>query len=224
MEGQNVLIDAAIAAGVKRFIPSEFGSDLANPKLAVFPIFGHKIATQKYLQDALAAKPGMTYTYVSNGPFLDWGLNHGFLLETKDGKPKIYDDGKTVFSATTLASVGQAVVGILSHYDETKNRYVYVRDIDISQQRLLEIAQKVAPEKKWEPVSVNTVDIEKSSNEGIARGEFTFPVMVGYLFRGIFGEGFGNKFEKDDNALLGITGKTEADVEAIFKTVLAGGK
>ncbi|TVY91600.1 Pinoresinol reductase [Lachnellula willkommii] len=209
LQGQNVLIDAAIAAGVKRFLPSEFGSDLANPK---------------HLQEAIAAKPGLTYTYVVNGPFLDWGLHRGFLLDTKEGKPKIYDDGKTVFSATTLASVGQAVVGVLSHYEETKNRFVYVRDIDISQKRLLEIAQKVAPEKKWEPVSVSTADIEKSSNEGVARGEFTAPVLVGYLFRGIFGEGYGNKWEKDDNALLGITGKTEADVEAIFKDVLAGGK
>ncbi|TVY14193.1 Pinoresinol reductase 2 [Lachnellula arida] len=224
LQGQNVLIDAAIAAGVKRFLPSEFGSDLANPKVAAFPIFGYKIATQKYLQEAIAAKPGLTYTYVVNGPFLDWGLHRGFLLDTKEGKPKIYDDGKTVFSATTLASVGQAVIGALSHYEETKNRFVYVRDIDISQKRLLEIAQKVAPEKKWEPVSVNTADIEKSSNEAVARGEFTAPVLVGYLFRGIFGEGYGNKWEKDDNALLGITGKTEADVEAILKDVLAGGK
>ncbi|TVY35112.1 Bifunctional pinoresinol-lariciresinol reductase [Lachnellula occidentalis] len=224
LQGQQVLIDAAIAAGVKRFLPSEFGTDIANPKVGALPVFGYKIATQKYLQEALAAKPGMTYTYVSNGAFLDWGLKNGFLLDTKDGKPTIYDGGKTVFSATTLASVGQAVVGVLSHYEETKNRCVYVRDIDISQKRLLEIAQKVAPEKKWEPVNVNTVDIEKSSNEGLARGEFTIPVMVGFIFRAIFGEGYGNKFEKDDNALLGITGKTEADVEAIFKALLAGGK
>ncbi|TVY37333.1 Isoflavone reductase-like protein [Lachnellula subtilissima] len=224
MQGQHVLIDAAIAAGVKRFLPSEFGCDISNPKVAALPVFAHKIATQKHLQKALAAKPGMTYTYVSNGSFLDWGLSNGFLLDTKEGKPTIYDDGKTVFSATTLASVGQAVVGILSHYEETKNRVVYVRDIDISQKRLLEIAQKVAPEKKWEPVNVSTVDIEKSSNEGLARGEFTFPVIAGFLCRAIFGEGYGNKFEKDDNALLGITGKTEADVEAIFKTLLASGK
>ncbi|TVY29109.1 Isoflavone reductase-like protein [Lachnellula hyalina] len=223
LQGQHVLIDAAIAAGVKRFLPSEFGVDLANPKVAALPVFAHKIATQKHLQEALAAKPGLTYTCVSNGPFLDWGLSNGFLLDTKEGKPKIYDDGKTVFSATTLASVGQAVVGILSHYEETKNRFVYVRDIDISQKRLLEIAQKAAPEKKWKPVNVSTVDVEKSSNEGLARGEFTFPVMAGFILVGIFGEDYGSKFKKDDNALLGITGKTEADVEAILKTSLAGG-
>jgi len=149
LEGQHVLIDAAVAAGVKRFLPSDFGSDLANPKAAAFPVFGYKTATHKHLKEAVAANPGLTYTLVCNGPFLDWGINIGFLLDTKEGKPKIYDDGKNVFSATTLASVGQAVAGIISHYEETKNRFVYTRDIDISQKRLFEIAQKVAPEKKW---------------------------------------------------------------------------
>jgi hypothetical protein len=224
LQGQHVLIDAAVAAGVKRFLPSDFGSDLANPKVAAFPVFGHKNATHKHLKEAVAANPGLTYTLISNGPFLDWGINVGFLLDTKEGKPKIYDDGKTVFTSTTLTSVGQAVVGVLSHYEETKNRFVYARDIDISQKRLFEIAQKVAPEKKWEPISVSTAEIEKSSNESLAKGEVTLPVMYGYLARGIFGEGYGNRFAKDDNALLGITGKTEADIEAIFKALLAGGK
>jgi len=220
LSGQHVLIDAAIAAGVKRFLPGEFGSDLGNTKLAALPVFGHKVATNKHLEDAIARTPGMTYTLLVNGPFLDWGLNKGFLLNLDDGKPKLYDGGKNVFSSTTLASVGQAVVGILTHYEETKNKRVYVRDIDVSQNQLLDLAKNIAPEKKWEPINVDTAAIEKSSNESLAKGEVTMPVMFGYLIRGIFGEGYGAKLEKDDNKLLGVTGKTEADVEAILRPLL----
>ena len=224
LPGQSVLIDAAVAAGVKRFLPSDFGCDIANPKTAALPVFGYKIATHKKLREAAAAKPDFTYTLVCTNAFLDWGLKMGFLLAWKEGKPKLFDGGNNVFSATTLASIGQAVVGVLSHPEETKNRYVYVKDIDISQNRLLEIAKKVDPAKKWEePIHANTADMVKSSDESLAKGQVSPPVMMAYLFRALFGPPeYGGRFAKDDNELLGVRGKTEADVEAIFKTLMVG--
>lgn len=218
--GQKVFIDAAVAAGVKRFLPSEFGCDLNNPQVASLPVFKYKIATQKALKEAATATP-LTYTLVYNNALLDWGLKLGLLLDWKEGKPKFFDGGDTVFSATTLASVGQAVVGVLSHYEETKNRFVYARDIDITQKKLLELAKRAVPEKKWEePIVVNTADLEKSSNESLAKGEVTQQVMVNYLMRALFAREYGPSFKKDDNKLLGVGGKTEADVEGILKTLL----
>lgn len=129
-----------------------------------------------------------------------------------------------MFSATTLASAGQAVVGALSHPEETKNRFVRVKDVDISQNRLLEIAKKVDPAKEWEePIYASTADLEKSSNESLGKGQVTQPVMTAYLFRAIFGlPEYGGRFAKNDNELLGVKGKTEADVEALLKTLLVG--
>lgn len=224
LPGQSVLVDAAVAAGVKRFLPSDFGCDLANPKSAALPVFGYKIATHKKLREAADAKPDFTYTLVCNNAFLDWGLKMNFLLAWKEGKPKLFDGGNSAFSATTLASVGQAVVGVLSHPEETKNRFVYVKDIDISQNRLLEIAKKVDPAKNWEePIHASTADMEKSSNESLAKRQVTQPVMMAYLFRAIFGPSeYGGRFAKDDNELLGVKGKTEADVEALLKTLMVG--
>jgi len=223
--GQSVLVEAAVAAGVKRFLPSDFGCDLANTKASVLPVFKHKIAIHKQLQEAAAAKPDdFTYSLVCNNAFLDWGLEKNFLLDWKEGKAKLFDGGKNVFSATTLDSIGQAVVGILSHPEETKNRFVYVKDIDVSQNQLLEIAKKVDPEKKWEePIQVDTGDLEKSSNESLAKGQISPPVMMAYLFRIIFGPPeYGGQFAKDDNELLGVKGKTEADVEAILRKIMLG--
>jgi hypothetical protein len=79
--GQSVLFDAAVAAGVKRFLPSEFGSDLSDSKTASLPVFGHKIAIRNYIEEKVKAGAKITYTYVINGPFLDWGLEVGFLLD-----------------------------------------------------------------------------------------------------------------------------------------------
>ena len=228
--GQGILVAAAVAAHVKRFLPSDYGCDLANPLAAALPVFKAKIATHAALREAAAAAgPDGTFTYtlVSNGAFLDWGLEKSFLIDWKEGKPKLFDGGEKRFSATTLESVGQAVVGILTHPAETANRFVYVKDMDVSQKQLLAIAQKVAgPGKTWEePVLLDTAVLEQSSRESLAKGQVTPAVMYNFLFRVIFGpEEYGGRFERTDNELLGIKGKTEADVEAILASFVRGSK
>ena len=226
LSGQSVLVEAAVAANVKRFLPSDFGCDIANPKAGVLPVFKLKTVIHKALIEAAAAKSDFTYTLVCNNAFLDWGLQHNFLLNWKESKPKLFDGGKNVFSATTLESVGQAVVGILIHPEETKNRFVYVKDIDVSQNQLLDIAKKVDPGKTWEePIQIDTAELEKSSYESLAKGEVTPPVMLAFLFRVIFGPPeYGGRFAKTDNELLGVKGKTEADVEALLESFLHGSK
>ena len=131
-----------------------------------------------------------------------------------------------MFSVTTLDSVGQAVVGVLSHPEETKNRFVYVKDTDISQNQLLEMVKKIEPGKKWEePILVDTAELEKSSYESLAKGEVTPPVMMAFLLRVMFGPPeYGGRFIKTDNELLGLKGKTEADVEALLKSLVQSSK
>lgn len=139
----------------------------------------------------------------------------------KSGKPKIFDGGDQLFSTTTLASVGTGIVGVLSHPEETKNRDIYIQDIAISQNKILEIARKVKPEQAQEPVPVKTADTKAASDAALAKGDFSAAVMIPYLFSSLFAEGYGNHFPKLDNELLGLKGKTEADVEEIVKSVLA---
>jgi uncharacterized protein YbjT (DUF2867 family) len=224
VQGQAILVDAAIAAGVKRFLPSDFGCDMANPKTGALPVYKYKRVVHKQLREAADAKPDFTYTLVCNGAILDWGLERNFLLAWKEGKPKLFDGGNNMFSATSLGSIAQAVVGILSHSEETKNRFIYIKDIDVSQNRLLEMAKRVDSTKKWEePIHASTTELEKASNESLAKGQVSPPVMYGFLFRAIFGPSeYGNRFTKVDNELLGLKGKTEADVEAILKKLIVG--
>ena len=152
---------------------------------------------------------------------MDWGIEHEFIFNWKDGKPRIYDGGDVPFSTTTVGSVGVAVVGVLSHPEETKNRNVYIQDVTITQNQLLAIAQKAAPEKKFEPVHLKATEVEKSSYDALANGDYSPGVFVGFLLASIFGKGFGQPFEKNDNELLGVPGKTEEDILAIFKKAFA---
>ena len=68
---QKSMADAAIKAGVKRFVPSEFGSDTRNAKaMAILPqYFKGKADTVDYLKTK--EKEGLTWTAFVTGPFFE---------------------------------------------------------------------------------------------------------------------------------------------------------
>ena len=71
VEQANSIADAAAEAGVKRFIPSEFGSDTSHPKLiALIPMFAGKAQMTEYLKTKESS--GMSWSAVVNGAFFDW--------------------------------------------------------------------------------------------------------------------------------------------------------
>ena len=69
MPQQKAIVDAAVKSGVKRFIPSEFGSRTHDARVrAIVPVFQGKRAVVEYLE----SKSGITWTGVVTGPFFDW--------------------------------------------------------------------------------------------------------------------------------------------------------
>ncbi|TGO84751.1 hypothetical protein BPOR_0469g00020 [Botrytis porri] len=193
--------------------------DAIVSSVGVDGLLGQKLLIDTALAaGAVAAKnPSFTYTYIRNGAFLDWGLEYNFILNISSGKPSIYDGGDKLFSATTLETIAQSVVAVLTKFEETKNRALYIQDLQTSQNRLLSIVKKISPEKKWEVVPVETADIIKSSDEKLARGDVTMEVMAGYIIAWIFGERLESDWKKTDNELLGLKEKTVAELEAIVK-------
>ena len=68
---QKRVIDAAVEAGVKRFIPSEFGWDTSGAiALEIAPCTSMKIDTVAYLKGKEGA--GMSWTSICNGLWADW--------------------------------------------------------------------------------------------------------------------------------------------------------
>lgn len=68
---QKLLIDAAVAAGVRRFLPSEFSvnSD-AKAVRELVPVFQAKDAVLQHLK--AKENEGLTWTGLAVGPLLDW--------------------------------------------------------------------------------------------------------------------------------------------------------
>ncbi|KAH8598419.1 putative oxidoreductase CipA-like protein [Bisporella sp. PMI_857] len=216
----NRLIDAAVSAKVKRFIPGEFGLDSLNHLTRQLPVYENKLKVLNYLEER-TLRSGMTYTYVINSVFLDWGLQNNFILDLSQHNPTIFGSGDEAFSTTTMATAAKAVVGVLEqHYDKTKNRAIYIQDAVVTQNKLLAIARKYSPETVWEPVYVDLAEMKAESYAKFERGTYDMSTLYSFLFVAIFQEGYGGRLERTDNDLLGINEMTEKDIEEVVKAYL----
>lgn len=71
MEDQKKIIDAAVAARVKRFLPNEFGADTSDERLGeMFALFKVKQELVAYLKQKEA--DGLSWTALCTGSWIDW--------------------------------------------------------------------------------------------------------------------------------------------------------
>ena len=214
---QYPLFSAAIKAGVKRILPSEFGSDTTVEANKSNPVYKQKIEVEQWLAEKVKGTE-TSYTSVINNCFLDWGLNAGFLLNAKEKDISLWDGGETEYSVTTLAGVAKGVVGILKHPDETRNRHVRIHDAVLTQRKLLKIAQKVLGEEGWTVDEPSTKEAEEKAWKVFkAEPSNVMGWIVGFLQRAIFSEANKPKFGEEDSELLGVPRVTDAEVGEFIK-------
>ncbi|KAM0324063.1 hypothetical protein ACHAQA_008251 [Verticillium albo-atrum] len=214
------LIDAAIAAGVRRFIPSDFGCDTANPHIAALPVFATKAAVLARLREV--ASPSFTWTIVANGPFLDWCVRVGFAgINPGRRTTSLHGDGTNVNPWTTLASVGRATAGVLLRPDETANRLVYVASVYASQARLAELAREAVPGTWTEEAPV---DVEGKFEVGMARmraGDLSPEYMLPQIQYAMQRPEMTYRWPEDDNQLLGVERMGDEEVKEMFRGIAA---
>ncbi|MCJ1379505.1 hypothetical protein MMC17_002606 [Xylographa soralifera] len=214
--GHKPIIDAAIKAGVKRFVPSEFGSDTTNPKAAALipAMFAAKIEVVNYLKEKEGT--GLTWTAVVTGAFFDWAMKVGFMgFDLTSHKATIFDDGTTKWATGTLAQIGLGVKNAMLAPEKTANRYVYVSSFVISQNDILASLEK-ATGQKWD---VTHVDGEEVKRAALAR-DFDMSVVMDLIRYMHFVDGYGGNYVeagKGSNELLSL--KTENLDETIARVV-----
>ena len=215
---QVLLIEAAAKAGVKRFIPSEFGSDTLNEKNRGLPVFADKVKVQDTLKKN-ATSNGMTYSLICNGPFLDWGITVGFIMNLKPKNITLFDGGNRLFSTTSLPTIAKAVTGVLTHLEETKNRAVYVQDTATTLKKLAAMGEK-ATGGNWEQSVVAVDEMLEQAWAELKKDKPNPEVFVfNFLKASIWGEGHGGHFEKLDNELLGLKQMSDAELQKLVNSL-----
>ena len=227
------LVDAAVAAGVKHVIPSEFSGDPENSKARALPPFQPKSATYKHLCQ-LGRENKITWSAVCNNAFLDWGLRMSFLgIDLKDRKIEYLNGGKLVIPWTMLDAVGTAVANLLSLDDtgreRVRNRVCYIYSMLKSQKEVADLAKEALRSdrdrgdgaREW---TEENLDMEKVLGEAMGEmkaGNVTFKVIGDMIRYSISTPGFTGVPKVDDNELLGVKTLTDQEVNEVI-TKIAG--
>ncbi|KAI1407157.1 NAD(P)-binding protein [Hypoxylon sp. FL1857] len=213
--GQTPLVDAAIAAKVKRFIPSEFGINtrIVN-NTAIGNILQGKVKTLDYIIGKSKDNPWLTWTGISSGIFFDWGLRFGTAGFNKDTKTAvIYDSGNEPVQASNLAFIGRAIAAVLSQPDKTANQYFSIASFNPSQNQILEIVEAETGER-WNVEHATTAEQEKIGLEKLSKGDYS--AFSNLLRRHIYADG-ANHAVKGEESANGLLGLQEEDLAATVK-------
>jgi len=216
------LIDAAVKAGVKRFIPSEFGSNTLDEKVQeLFFVYKQKIAIIDHLKKVSASNPDFSWTGLVTGPFLDWGITSGFLgYDTKAHTATVYDSGDLAVGYTNLDTIGFAVQRIFERSAETANKFLYIASVSASQNEIVASFEK-ATGQTWTITKASTAEAGKIGGEKLAKGDFSGIKLV--LFRILYGGDPNADYRKHPGGLANdLLGLPKEDLDEIIKEVLAG--
>ncbi|KAI0102660.1 hypothetical protein GGR51DRAFT_282802 [Nemania sp. FL0031] len=216
--GQRPLVDAAVAAGVRRFIPSEFGINTRFlGKEPIGAILQGKVQTLDYIHEKSKQNPSFTWTGISSGLFFDWGLEYGSIgLDKTTKTATIFDSGNEPFQASNLPHIGKAIAAVLTHLEQTVNRYITIASFNPTQNQVVEIVEKLTGEK-WTINHLTTSEQRQVGIEKLSKGDYS--AFSNLLRQRVYGDGAGLAVQGADNALdlLGLEGE---DLEASLQVWL----
>lgn len=213
------LIDAAVKCGVKRFIPSEFGANLQNSDARALPNYKNKVLVEKHLEEK-AKNHDISYTYIYNNMFLDWSIEVGLVLNLRKASIHLYNGGERAVSMIRVSTAAKAVVGVLAHSNETKNRPVYIHEVLMSQRQLLAYAKQVYPDKDWSEEHVDLEGLEAKIKSQPPQGGSSLSTFHVYAVKGAFSEEFGNQYGETDNKMLGIQTLSADDIKLMLTEIM----
>lgn len=217
------LIDASIKAGVRRIIPSHYGSVATSedPEVQSMPVHGILADIRRYLE-AKARAGEIEYTILEPGCFLETLAVTDTALDLVNRRADIWDDGNHRFSSSTLAGTGKAMVGVLRNAEKSKNRIIRFHEFTVSQNELLVIAQDaLAPAEEWEVTRVNSVELYVQALENQTKDP-NFVTGFALLKVCMMSGRWGVEYPKDkvDNEIIGLDLLEPAEMEKAFRAAI----
>jgi uncharacterized protein YbjT (DUF2867 family) len=161
------LVSAAIAAGVKRYMPSEYTVDCMHPHsiaVAGSTVLAGKVASAKHIQQ-LAEKGEIEYTTFVTGAFLNWWFEKpNPVIVAKEKKITLLDGGEKKMTGSTTDFIARCIGAVVTMPEDlTKNRRIRIAETEYTGNALLTTFEEVTGE--------NWTVIEKSTDVFLAEAE-----------------------------------------------------
>jgi hypothetical protein len=212
------LIDAAITAGVRRYVPSEYGlNNMRSDAQALNQVFKDKGLVQTYLR---SKEEVIEWMSVSCGMWIKWSMQRDFLgMHIKDKRFVFWDDGDGYFSCTTEENTALGLINaLIKTPDETKNRNVFLSDFAVTQKELLAEIEK----QTGSPFSVGRIDTKtyiQEQQKAYAEGNKT--AVYALIETGFVTGRFGGHLEKEGEILNEKLGLPKHSLSEVVSKALA---
>ncbi|KAF2795841.1 NAD(P)-binding protein [Melanomma pulvis-pyrius CBS 109.77] len=190
-EPTRLVIDAAVAAGVKLYFANEFVGHVTSEQYRRMPeqAVGAKVRIRGELE-VLGREGGMKWTSLNGGPFFDMWLMKGPAgIDIRNKRARIYGTGLNPLCWTPLPTIALAAANMLRNPDAIANRPIYINTVpNLTQSGLLSAVESVLGAK----FAVDYIDIAKiNANARIA-------VERGEVAKGMKGLAISNQFYEGD--------------------------
>ncbi|KAH8812110.1 NmrA-like family protein [Xylogone sp. PMI_703] len=170
---QKKVIDAAVTAGVRRFLPSEYGGDTSLPEIEKFTAFaGGKKEVLAYLKSKEVN--GLAWTAIYTGPFFDWLLNTGRGLmgwELEKSKATVFDSGDRRVDWTNVTTIGRAIASVLKHLEVTRNQQVFINSFQLTQNQVVAAIERLLG-KKLDISRASAIELTEKGRLTMAQGDW----------------------------------------------------
>ncbi|KAI9694043.1 MAG: hypothetical protein M1822_003314 [Bathelium mastoideum] len=202
---QKGFIDAALKAGVKRFVPAEFGSDPLNEKgnALLGPLLDPKAAILEYLKTKEDA--GLTWTAFATGPFFEPAVKRGLMgFDIAARKATVYNDGNGAWSTTKMSTIALAVKNAMLIPDQTANKFLLISSTTVSSNQVIASLERATGEK-FEVTHVDAEEQKRIGMEKMSKGDFSGVLMLIKYLNTV--EGYGGNFasyRETANVLLSL--------------------
>lgn len=221
ISNQPLMIDAAIAAGVKLFIPAEYTVNSRDTLAQAQPMMASVVAIQKYL----ATKEDQISWFVINcGALLEFVLDHPVILNFDKHSATLWDGGEGGISLSNTALLAKAVSAVLKQPDRVSNHRLKVHGGTITQKRALEIA-KQASSREWTPEQADSQTAYQAAFKSLSDGSAkTQDQLMSALLTAYNAASFGrcdghfeSAYAEPDNGWLGIGEFVDGEIEKAIK-------
>ncbi|KAI1131058.1 hypothetical protein F5Y10DRAFT_234583 [Nemania abortiva] len=209
------MVDAAIAAGVQRYVPSEYGLDNTRADAqALNSVFEKKGRVQEYLR-AKAGEGKIEWMSISCGMWLKWAMAQDFLgMHVRERRFVFWDEGTGYFSCTTEENTAAGLLQALKVSEETKNMNVQLSDFAITQKQLLDAIERIQG-VKYTTETVNSEELIKEKQAAARQGDIMATMVL--IETGFVTGRFGGHLEKEGvilNEKFGLPKRTIDEVVA----------
>ncbi|KAL3431506.1 hypothetical protein BDV09DRAFT_146988 [Aspergillus tetrazonus] len=212
---QKPVIDAAIAVGVRRFIPAEYGAMTSDPVGRKLPFHKDAVEIHEYLRETAAAGL-IEYTVFGVGVFTELLFTTTLVVDLDHKEVRLFDGGIHPFSTSRLETVARAVVASLHKPDETRNRVIRVHDTILTQRGLLDMAKCWTPALEWKEAYVDAQAEVDSSLKQLEK-EFSPALVPGVFAAALMSGRYGAEYKEVDNELLGMGFMDKREIDEFGK-------